>query len=191
MNKYLVFSGHRLVATGDLLTVALETKNRLAETDAAMPLVFDASSGRQIDLDVSGSRADLQARYPADLPADKVGPTPAKRGRPKLGVVGREVTLLPTHWRWLDSQRGGASAALRRLVNRARRDSVSADRVRESQDSAFRFMNAIAGDIAGFEESIRALYAGDRDRFDSAIADWPPDLRATVGDMAADAFAAT
>jgi len=109
-------------------------------------------------------------------------------GRPKLGVVGREVTLLPRHWAWLGAQRGGASATLRRLVDRARKDSADEERVRRSQDAAYRFMSAMVGDEAGFEEAARALFAADGERFRAQAQPWPPDLREYACGLAGPAF---
>jgi len=127
-------------------------------------LVFDGA-GRQVDLDLRG----VQHEPPTD---------PARgRGRPRLGVVAREVTLLPRHWDWLNSQPGGTSVALRKLVEEARRTKGDNDRVRAAQEAAYRFLNAIAGNLPGFEEALRALFAYDRRRFADLIAGWPQDVR--------------
>jgi hypothetical protein len=119
------------------------------------------------------------AESAADAASDEATPTagPRRRGRPRLGVVAREVTLLPRHWAWLATQPGGASVALRRLVDDARRAGAGRDRARQARDAAYRFMHALAGDLPGFEEASRALFAGDRDRFAAAVASWPPDVR--------------
>lgn len=102
---------------------------------------------------------------------------PRGRGRPKLGVIGREVTLLPRHWEWLSAQPGGASVALRRLVDEARRSSAPARDARLAQERAYRVMSALAGDRPGYEEALRALFAGDRPRLEAHISDWPSDIR--------------
>jgi len=106
-----------------------------------------------------------------------------------LGVVGREVTLLPRHWEWLNAQPGGASVALRKLVEQARRANAGKDRVRRAQEVAFRFMSAMVGNESGFEEATRALFAGDRQRFEHHSESWPVDLRDYARALAADAFA--
>jgi hypothetical protein len=103
-------------------------------------------------------------------------------------VVGREVTLLPRHWAWLDEQRGGASAALRRLVDSARRDLSSADLIRNSQDRTNRFLSAIAGNLPGFEEATRALFKSDESRFKAQIRNWPRDVRRYALEFAKDAL---
>lgn len=148
-------------------------------------LIFDDETSRPIEIDFRGTPDDVLARVSAteaDAPdvADlhESGPDePRGPGRPRLGVVAREVTLLPRHWEWLGTQPGGASAALRRLVEAARRASGGRDRMRASQESAYRFMLAIAGNQPGFEEATRALFAGQSSRFAECIAGWPPDVR--------------
>jgi hypothetical protein len=130
-------------------------------------LVFNDSNGLQMDLDLRVT----------DLAQDAAAAETRGRGRPRLGVVAREVTLLPRHWDWLSSQPGGASVALRKLVDEARRTSGDADRIRAAQEAAYRFMSAIAGNLPGFEEALRALFAYDRRRFSDLVAKWPEDDR--------------
>jgi hypothetical protein len=114
----------------------------------------------------------------AETPAEDLSaPEPRGRGRPKLGVVAREVTLLPRHWDWLGAQPGGASVALRKLVEEARRASGDRDRSRAARDAAYHFMAVMAGNLARFEEASRALFADDRRRFVELIAGWPGDIR--------------
>ncbi|RZJ09421.1 MAG: DUF2239 family protein, partial [Haliea sp.] len=101
-------------------------------------------------------------------------------GRPKLGVVAREVTLLPAHWDWLGSQPGGASVTLRKLVQEARRAGTSRERMRRSQERCYKFMVALAGNLPGFEEAARALFAGDRNALLGRMKKWPADIREHV-----------
>jgi hypothetical protein len=124
---------------------------------------------------------------PTATPAGKQ--EPRGPGRPKLGVVAREVTLLPRHWEWLNAQPGGASVALRKLVEEARRGNESKDRMRQAQDALYRFMSTLAGDEAGFEEASRALFAGDRKLFMALIQLWPKDVRSHAERLAGSAFA--
>ena len=146
-------------------------------------LIFDDQTGEQIEVDFRGAAADVHGRLSAPAmptaPFDSAtdGKTRRGPGRPKLGVIAREVTLLPRHWDWLNSQPGGASVALRKLVEEARRVHASRDRIRQSQEAAYRFMSAMAGNLAGFEDAARALFAGHRERFDQLLALWPPDIR--------------
>jgi len=156
---FTAFANNRIVARGTRGTVARALMNA-GETNV---LIFSNDSGRETDLDLSGGAEAVAARYP-----ERIG-----RGRPKLGVVAREVTLLPRHWDWLSTQRGGASAALRRLVEEASRGDDDALR----RDAAYRFCSAIAGNLTGFEDAMRQLYAGNDDAFRAAIADWPRDIR--------------
>jgi len=164
------FDGHRLLAAGARLDVALAMKRALGAGAAGPLLAFDDTTGAVIDFDLSGADADIAARLA------EPEPEPRGRGRPKLGVVAREVTLLPRHWEWLAAQPGGASVALRRLVDDARRADGGTTRARQAVGAAYRFLQAIAGDFPGFEEASRALFAGDREGFAERIADWPPDV---------------
>jgi len=186
------FDGGRLLSHGPLIEVALAVKNA-SEGDAAGPiLVFDDASGQVVDLDLRGTKADVIARLSrpssadtgssqsrrGSAPSDQPATGPRGRGRPKLGVVGREVTLLPRHWEWLAAQPGGASVALRKLVDEARRTGGARQKLRAAQETAYGFMSAMAGDLPGFEEATRALFANDRDRFERHVAGWPEDVRA-------------
>ncbi len=152
-------------------------------------IVFDDATGRVMDFDLRGSVADVVDRLTRSLPARRTPPDeaagePRGRGRPKLGVVGREVTLLPRHWEWLATQPGGASVALRKLVDEARRSGGAKQKTREAHERAYRFMSAMAGNLPGFEEASRALFANDRERFDLQIAGWPADVRVFASRLA-------
>ncbi|AWU98588.1 DUF2239 domain-containing protein [Burkholderia sp. JP2-270] len=181
--SYTAFDGHRRLASGPLATVALAVRQAGDAMSGAI-LIFDDATGRSIDLDLRGTADDIRARYappPGDAPGAAGEPAGAGeqrgRGRPKLGVVSREVTLLPRHWEWLGAQPGGASVALRKLVEDARRTHAEADRRRDAQARAFHFMSAMAGDLPGFEEAARALYANDAVRLAELVAGWPDDVR--------------
>lgn len=179
LSAHTAFSGHRLLAAGALADVALAVKRAMAAGDAAI-LVYEDRSGRQVDLDLSGDDASVAERHRAPAETDSAGPTepaPRGRGRPRLGVVAREVTLLPRHWDWLAAQPGGASVALRKLVEQARRGNEAQERRRACQEAAYHFMSSMAGNLPGFEEATRALYADDRERYARLVADWPQDVR--------------
>src|SRR5207248_7639189 len=178
--SFTAFEGQRRLISGTLAEVALALKH--AGRPAAAPIIiFSDASGRPIDLDLRGSDDEIIARLPDTAPASPAPaaePTePRGRGRPKLGVVAREVTLLPRHWEWLNAQPGGASVALRKLVDESRRSSGDRDRLRAARDAAYHFMSAMAGNLANFEEASRALFADDRRRFVGLIADWPVDIK--------------
>ncbi len=163
-----VFHGLRKVATGS----APDLVEILKDKPQGQFVVFDDLTGSQIDLDLRGKPAEI-----ADVPADMESEIPRGRGRPRLGVIAKEVTLLPRHWDWLNGQPGGASVWLRKLVDEARKTSGDRDRVRAAQEAAYRFMSAIAGNLPGFEEATRALFAYDRRRFTHLVANWPEDVR--------------
>lgn len=181
---HTAFAGHRILAAGALADVALAVRQAMDAGSDATILVFDDQSGKQVDLDLSGSPAAIAERHRArvapssSIPADpEEEAQPRGRGRPKLGVVAREVTLLPRHWDWLGAQPGGASVALRKLVEQARRDNEARDRRRQRQEATYHFMSSMGGNLPGFEEATRALYADDRERFAQQIAAWPEDVR--------------
>ncbi|MGJ4890383.1 DUF2239 family protein [Bradyrhizobium sp. HKCCYLRH3099] len=177
MDTYTAFAGHTRIATGPLPKVALVLKHAAPATEPV--IIFSDRTGQPIDLDLRGSDRDILARLPADAgaAAQQLPSEPRGRGRPKLGVVAREVTLLPQHWEWLSTQPGGASVALRKLVHEARRASCDSDRAREARDAAYHFMSGIGSNLPQFEEASRALFAGDLGRFARLLAEWPADIR--------------
>ncbi|GAA5002392.1 DUF2239 family protein [Pseudoluteimonas lycopersici] len=181
------FAGPARIASGELRHVAL--KARQAFASGRRVLVFEDASGRQVDLPLELSEGELLRLLSAPVPMADPVPAPARGpGRPKLGVVAREVTLLPRHWDWLAAQPGGASVALRKLVEDARKVAGGNDRRRAAQESAYRFMQAMAGDLPGYEDATRALFAGDVARFEERTATWPEDVRDHAALLAADAF---
>lgn len=185
--NFTAFIGTRMVESGPLKEVALAVKQRLRQDPTVTPLVFDDATARVVDLDLRGSDEAIVQRLD-EHPIHGAKAQARVPGRPKLGVVAREVTLLPRHWDWLNSQPGGASVALRRLVDDARHASPVADRVRRARDVTYRFMTAVAGNQPGYEEAIRALFAGDGARYDALIAGWPVDVRFYASKLSLDAF---
>ena len=189
---YVAFEGERRIASGDLGDVARTAKQMLDRRKDASVLIFDGQTSGPVDLDFRGTVDDVLARLPKhDLPTiapDTAPASPRGPGRPKLGVVAREVTLLPRHWDWLAQQKGGASVAIRKLVDDARRTSEDRDRIRHAQEAAYRFMSTMAGNRPHYEEAIRALFAHDRGRFENLIAEWPADVRDHTFRLAERAF---
>ena len=180
---YTAFHHHQLLARGSLEAVALAC-HRAGGTAAHDLLIFSDETGRQVDVDLSGSPEEVKSRLPAwrarfETPAAATAksPEPRGRGRPALGVVAREVTLLPRHWDWLMSQPGGASVALRKLVEEARRAPNPAALRKLTQERVYRFLSGLAGDFAAYEEALRALFAHDRPHFEGLTAAWPADIR--------------
>ena len=178
---YVAFEGEHRIGAGDLPEVARAARQLLDRRKDAAILVFDGRTSALVDIDFRGSVDDVLARLPKPAPPlDEEPPAPAVPrgpGRPKLGVVAREITLLPRHWDWLAQQKGGASVAIRKLIDEARRSSGDKDRTRSAQDAAYRFMTVMAGNRPNYEDAIRALFAHDRRRFAALIADWPADIR--------------
>ncbi|CAN7303372.1 DUF2239 family protein [Bosea sp. LjRoot90] len=169
------FDGSTILARGRLADVAVAVQQRLAERPEAAVLTFDDATGRVIDLDLRGTPAEIVARLSGEARG---------RGRPKLGVVAREVTLLPRHWEWLSAQPGGASQALRRLIDEARRGDRGETQGRIARETAYRFMSALAGNLSGFEEATRALFANDEIGFFRQAAGWPADIRTYTQELA-------
>ncbi|MDR7308096.1 DUF2239 family protein [Rhodoferax saidenbachensis] len=201
------FEGGRCIAGGSLREVALATKpvvDRWASSISPPPiLVFEDASSEVIELDWRGTLADFEARLNAlnpvmtqampPIPVEEppvVVDAPRGPGRPKLGVSAREVTLLPRHWEWLARQPGGASVALRKLVETARLASETKDRVRHCSAVTYKFMSTMAGHEPGFEEASRVLFAGDSVGFAARVASWPADVQAHLLKISTHAFAA-
>lgn len=180
---FTTFLGHRRLASGSLAVNALAVKKASAKGASESALTFCDQTGTLVDIDISGSEQEMLARLPhggieltAPPPSTETA-EPRGRGRPKLGVIAREVTLLPRHWEWLAAQPGGASVSLRKLVDEARKAHVESDRQRQTAERAYRFMAAMAGDMAGFEDVSRALFSNDTQRFHQLTDSWPADLR--------------
>lgn len=184
------FVGTQRIASGELRHVALKAK-RVFDTQPGQPiLVFEDASGTLVELPLELSTSELLRTLNA-RPTGAADATVAARGpgRPRLGVVAREVTLLPRHWAWLAAQPGGASVALRRLVEDARKVTADGDRRRVAQEAAYRFMHALAGNLPAYEDATRSLFAGDFARFEEALAHWPDDVREHASLLATAAFA--
>lgn len=181
--RLVAFAGFQQVAAGDHAHV-VHALRKLATPPDVLVRVFNDATGERIDLDL---RPEAEPA-PSPLPAEAAAPRPV--GRPKLGVVAREVTLLPRHWEWLGSQPGGASVTLRRLIDENRKASEGRVSVRASRENAYRFMSEMAGDFAGFEEASRALFAGDQTRFDGLVEAWPEDVRLQLARLAAPSWSA-
>ncbi len=186
------FSGATRIASGELRHVAMKAKQAF-DAHPQRPLrIFEDAGGRTIELPLDLAAADLLRLIEHPEARDDAAGKPRKRrpGRPRLGVVPREVTLMPEHWDWLAAQPGGASVALRRLVDEARKVSADADRHRAAQETAYRFLQAMAAGQPEFDAIARALYAGESGRFESLLLAWPEDVREHALWLAAEAFAA-
>ena len=181
---FTAFSGFTHLLTGDLPAVLTRVREHLQLEKSAQVLIFEDQTGKQVDFDLRGTLEEVLARVAP--PAPKRGP-----GRPRLGVVCREVSLLPKHWEWLESQPVRASGTLRRLVDAAVKNESSASRSRQRLEAAGRIMWSLAGNLEGFEEASRALYARRWADFSARIASWPEDLRRHLEWMVAPASPVT
>lgn len=180
MSTYTVFAGQRKLAHGDLLGLAQYVKRACDEQALFQGQfhVFADQTGAPLDLDLRGDLAAVAARYSTTAaPDSEPEELPRGRGRPKLGVISKEVTLLPRHWQWLAAQPGGASVALRKLIDEARKAQGDTEQVRQLQERTYKVMAALAADLPGYESAIRALFATDKAGFDRAMQAWPADYR--------------
>jgi hypothetical protein len=188
--SWTAFEGTRRIASGALAAVVTAAKAAIDGGSAEPVMVIDDRDAQRVEIDFRHAIDLILARLPK--PPPKIDPgAPRGRGRPKMGVVAREVTLLPRHWDWLNHQPGGASVALRKLVEEARHTHRVRDRMRQSQEAAYRFMSIMAGDRPFFEEATRALFAGNHVRFDAMTGGWPVDIRDYAQKLAAGAFTST
>jgi hypothetical protein len=174
------------IASGSYFQVALALKEHARKHADASVLIFDDATGRQIDFDLRGTDVEILARISKRFPGADVD-TSRSPGRPKLGVVAREVTLLPRHWDWLAEQSGGASVTLRRLVDDALRAGPSDKvRLRKLHERVYHFMSAIAGNYPNFEEASRALFANNLAVLKELISTWPSDVQDHVFHLCSD-----
>lgn len=190
------FAGIRCIASGVLTDVAIKVKTVIDAGEPERILIFDDATSEQIEVDFQGTTEDVirklverfgnQVQTASPETAEKKAPSGP--GRPKLGVVAREITLLPRHWEWLNRQPGGASVAIRKLVEEARHANEGKDRLRQSKEAVYRFMYAMAGDQPGYEEVSRALFNGNQDQFSQLVKNWPSGIRDQVIKLASTAF---
>lgn len=187
MFNYTVFDGFRIISQGNIEEVAIATKKFLKKENDARVLIFSDLSGKQMDLDLSGTDKDVIERLSvykaAEVSVSSTGP-----GRPKIGVKPREVSLLPIHWEWLSTQAGGASATIRRIVDEKMKTTTPKDKIKKTQETVYTFLHSIAGDLNNFEDAIRYLYRQDETKFKEAVTDWPKDLKKHTLTLASEAF---
>jgi hypothetical protein len=178
---FTAFLDATMLASGPLDPVLTAVKPTFDRDPGSRLLIFEDDTGRQVDFDLRGTVPEVLAR--ACPPPVRPGP-----GRPKLGVVAREVSLLPRHWEWLERQPNGASAAIRRLVDEARKSAPAEEVARLAIEAASRFLSAMAGNLPGYEEATRALFGRNRQRFDELIGEWPQDIRLHAQRLVRDRF---
>ncbi|MFS4459237.1 DUF2239 family protein [Bdellovibrio sp. HCB2-146] len=169
------FAGPKKIAHGHLLDVALKVKSHLQKDKNASILIFDDVTSAQVELDLRGTMEAVEKRMKEAFPDESE--KPAGPGRPKLGVVSREISLLPRHWEWLALQPGGASVTIRKLIEEAKKKTQGRDEIRQAQDATYKFMTVMAGDLPHYEEALRAFYAKDGSLFKKLMGEWPKDVR--------------
>lgn len=187
LNCYTAFEGTDLLFRGNLKEVVLSTKTYLGHRQNTSVLIFCDVTGKTMDFNFHGSKQDVLRRLEkytlAEEPKEPTGP-----GRPKLGVISREISLLPRHWEWLATQAGGASATIRLLVEDARKKSSDISSVKQMQERVYQIMFVLAGDFQGYEEALRALYKRDSNAFFRNVKSWPKDIQKYLSEVAIPVF---
>lgn len=171
----IAFSGDIKISSGPILKVAEATKKHLIKKPNSDIQIFDHDTGQFLEVDFRGSLSQVVERMKKSfiIETEKIrGP-----GRPKLGVVSKEITLLPKHWDWLNLQANGASGSIRKLIDEAMKRNVAKDELKRSQNSVYKFMTIMAGNYPLYEEALRAFYANDNAKFKYIITNWPKDVR--------------
>lgn len=182
----IAYFGSRRIAEGAPREVARAARQVAQADGSASILIFDACTSRPVEFDLRGSEAEVLARL--EQASEEPAATVRGRGRPRLGVTAREVTLLPRHWDWLAGEPGGASAVLRRLVEKAMRGGEGPARARQAAEAVDRFMSAMTGDLPGHEEASRAFWRGEKETFHALIETWPTDVREHLRTLAGRAW---
>ncbi len=176
INTYTAFEENKLIFRGALEDIVVKIKRRIGKIENSSILVFSDSTGKSMDFNFQGTEKDVLKRLEIftseEGPIGNFGP-----GRPKLGVISREISLLPRHWEWLATQSGGASSTLRKLVDEAKKKEVGTFTVKQAQERVYKFMSVMAGDLKGYEEALRALYKKDEKKFLAQTEEWPRDVR--------------
>lgn len=174
--KYIAFADGKKIASGAIIAVASKAKKTLKANPKSQILIFDDLTSQQIEIDFRGTLETVQQRLEEVFAKNNIKPIVGP-GRPRLGVIAKEVTLLPEHWDWLGRQPGGASVTLRKMIEEAKKKNQGKDLVRQRQEAVYKFMTVMAGDLKNYEEALRALYAGDPQKFAQLISDWPKDIQ--------------
>jgi hypothetical protein len=181
-NTYTAFEGLKFLVQGDLEEVVLKVKKHIGTADISSVLIFSNSTGKTMDFNFQGTKQDVQKRLELytskEVNSDTSGP-----GRPKLGVISREISLLPNHWEWLATQSGGASSTIRNLIEDARKKSSGIVSVKQIQERAYKVMSVLAGDLENYEEALRALYKKDQKIFSQNIHSWPVDVKKYLNEI--------
>jgi uncharacterized protein len=191
-DTYTAFEGDKLLCRGLLGQVVLNVKRKIEKSPDGTFLIFSDATGKTMDFNLQGSESEVLKRlqvFVSSSAGENSSGLGTGPGRPKLGVISREVSLLPRHWEWLANQSGGASATLRKLVEEARKKISSGSDVKRAQERTYKFMSVVAGNLPGFEEALRALYRKEKKSFMAQVHTWPRDVRDHAVELAKPAFA--
>ena len=175
--KYSAIQDQNLIVMGELPVVLKEIKLFLDQGGCEPVLIFDHTDGRQWDFNFQGTLEEVLSRaiVPEDDNCNKPGP-----GRPRLGIVSREVTLLPRHWDWLEQQPGKASGTLRRLVEDAMKHPSDDFIIRQKQEALGRIISSVGGNLIGFEDFLRILHRKEWNKVEEVIKEWPLGIKKII-----------
>jgi hypothetical protein len=187
-DTYTVFEGSKIFCRGSLSDVILRVKRKQDKFPDSGFLIFSDRTGKSLDFNLSGTESDVQRRLEVYVPVVESKESGNGPGRPKLGVISREVSLLPRHWEWLANQPGGASATLRKLIEGEKKKSAPDSDPKSVQERTYRFMSVLGGDLEGYEEALRALYRKDKKSFQTNLSKWPTDVREHAYELAKPLF---
>ena len=189
LNTYTAFEDHKILSQGILEDVVLKVKKRLEKSPESQIVIYSDATGKSMDFNFQGSEKEVLKRLEVYTTPENTTEASSGPGRPKLGVISREVSLLPKHWEWLATQSGGASNTLRKLVEENMKKTSGVLTVKTAQERTYKFMSVEAGDLENYEEALRALYRKDKERFTSEIKTWPRDVQKHVLELAKPVFA--
>lgn len=189
LNTYTAFEDHKILSKGSLEDVVLKVKKRFEKSPASQIVIYSDATGKSMDFNFHGSEKEVLKRLEVYTTPESATAVSSGPGRPKLGVISREVSLLPKHWEWLATQSGGASNTLRKLVEESMKKTSGVNTVKTAQERTYKFMSVEAGDLENYEEALRALYRKDKERFSSEIKTWPRDVQKHIIELSKAVFA--
>lgn len=188
LNTYTAFEDHKILSQGSLEDVVLKVKKRFEKSPESQIVIYSDATGKSMDFNFQGSKKEVLKRLEVYTTPESSNEVSSGPGRPKLGVISREVSLLPKHWEWLATQSGGASNTLRKLVEENMKKTSGINSVKAAQERTYKFMSVEAGDFANYEEALRALYRKDKERFSGEIKTWPRDVQKHILELAKPVF---
>lgn len=188
LNTYTAFEDHKILSQGSLEDVVLKVKKRFEKSPESQIVIYSDATGKSMDFNFQGSEKEVLKRLEVYTTPENSNEVSSGPGRPKLGVISREVSLLPKHWEWLATQSGGASNTLRKLVEENMKKNSSVNSVKAAQERTYKFMSVEAGDLENYEEALRALYRKDKERLSSEIKTWPRDVQKHILELAKPVF---